>query len=308
MKLISVVRYGVIAAAGLAALTACGQGAPASLAPVVQQAPIAPTPLALPPQQGDQQTLEPLGQVQIFQEAAPSYVTPPASHKPAKTIQMQAASSPKVGTYVTDSAGMTLYKSTSDKTNPPQSNCNGRCAEVFQPMTVDGAAKIYLSGIDASKVGVMQRSDGTVQVTLNGSPVYYYAQDRPGQINGQGVSNTWSAVTPTGGSTAVQVSNNGRSSSSGQSGSGQSSSGQSSSGQSGSRQSSNGQSSNGQFGSGQTSYGQSGNGQPSSRSSGSSTGYGQVGSSGSQGYGQSSGGYSSDGQRGSAAGSAYTQN
>ncbi|WP_433288167.1 hypothetical protein ACQPZQ_35310 [Pseudonocardia sp. CA-142604] len=292
MKLISVVRYGVIAAAGFAALTACSQGAPASLAPVVQQAPVAPTPLALPPQQGDQQTLEPLGQVQIFQEAAPSYVTPPAGHKPARTIQMQAASSPKVGTYVTDSAGMTLYKSTSDNTNPPQSNCNGRCAEVFQPMRVDGAAKIYLSGIDASKVGVMQRSDGTVQVTLNGSPVYYYSQDRPGQINGQGVSNTWSAVTPKGGSAAVQVSSNGRSSSNAQSSS---------------------------------------NGQSSSRSGGSSTGYGQSGgSSGYQGYGQSSdrqsqgseiasaapspaygrssGGYSSAGQPSRSNGSAYTQN
>jgi predicted lipoprotein with Yx(FWY)xxD motif len=297
MKLISVVRYGVIAAAGLAALTACGQGAPASLAPVVQQAPIAPTPLALPPQQGDQQALEPLGQVQIFQEAAPSYVTPPASHKPAKTIQMQAASSPKVGTYVTDSAGMTLYKSTSDNTNPPQSNCNGRCAEVFQPMLVDGAAKIYLSGIDASKVGVMQRSDGTVQVTLNGSPVYYYSQDRPGQINGQGVSNTWSAVNPKGGSTAVQSSNTGRSSDNGRS---------SSNGQSG-QSSSNGQSSSRSGGS-STDYGQSGYqgyGQTSGRQSqGSETATGAPAPA----YGRSSGGYSSEGQRGSTNGSAYTQN
>jgi len=293
MKLISVVRYGVIAAAGFAALTACGQGgAPAALAPVVQQAPIAPTPLALPPQQqGDAQTLQPLGEVQVFQEAAPSYVTPPASHKPAKTIQMQAASSPKVGTYVTDSAGMTLYRSATDSTNPPQSNCNNSCAEVFPPMLVNGSAKIYLSGIDASKVGVMRRSDGTVQVTINGSPIYYYSQDRPGQINGQGVSNTWSAVNPKGGSTAVHASSNGRSSSNGQSS----------------------------------------NGQSSSRSGGSSTGYGQSGGSSgyqgyglsagrqssgsatasaapSSGYGRSSGGYSSDGQSGSAAGSANTQN
>jgi predicted lipoprotein with Yx(FWY)xxD motif len=130
---------------------------------------------------------------------------------------MQAASSPKVGTYVTDSAGMTLYRSATDSTNPPQSNCNSRCAEVFPPMLVNGSAKIYLSGIDASTVGVMRRPDGTVQVTINGSPVYYYSQDRSGQINGQGVSNTWSAVNPKGGSTAAQSSSNGRSSSNGQS-------------------------------------------------------------------------------------------
>jgi predicted lipoprotein with Yx(FWY)xxD motif len=282
MKFISVVRYGVIAATGLAALTACGQGgAPAALAPVVQQAPIAPTPLALPPQQpGNSQTLQPLGEVQVFQEAAPSYVSPPTSHKPAETIQMQAASSPEIGTYVTDSAGMTLYRSATDSTNPPQSNCNSRCAEVFPPMLVNGSGKIYLSGIDASKVGVMRRSDGTVQVTINGSPVYYYSQDRPGQIKGQGVSNTWSAVNPKGGSTAVRSSGNGQSSS--------------------------------RSGGSSTGYGQSG-GSTDYQGYGLSSGRQSSGSAAasaapSSGYEQLSGGYSSDAQSGSAAGSVTTQN
>jgi hypothetical protein len=59
--------------------------------------------------------------------------------------------------------------------------------------------------IDMSKVAVIQRTDGTFQVTYNGSPLYYYITDMaPGDVNGQGVGGVWFVISPDG--TPIQTS------------------------------------------------------------------------------------------------------
>ena len=51
----------------------------------------------------------------------------------------------------------------------------------------------------ASLVGVVQSKDGTVQVTYNGWPLYYYLKyHAAGDTTGQGVGNVWYVVTPDG--------------------------------------------------------------------------------------------------------------
>jgi hypothetical protein len=49
------------------------------------------------------------------------------------------------------------------------------------------------------KLGLLHRSNGTFQVTLNGLPVYRYAGDSAkGDVNGEGIESfggTWHAVT-----------------------------------------------------------------------------------------------------------------
>lgn len=78
---------------------------------------------------------------------------------------------------------------------------------------VGSSAKIYTAGVSASSVGYVQRSDGTYQVTINGSPVYYYWQDQqPGQINGQGIADNWSTVSPAGSNAASGRQSGGQSS------------------------------------------------------------------------------------------------
>jgi hypothetical protein len=48
-------------------------------------------------------------------------------------------------------------------------------------------------------LGTLTRSDGSVQVTYNGWPLYTYTQDTAaGQTNGQGYKSLWYAVTPDG--------------------------------------------------------------------------------------------------------------
>ncbi len=53
--------------------------------------------------------------------------------------------------------------------------------------------------MDASKLGTTTRTDGTVQVTYNGWPLYYYALDAaPGDVAGQEVGGVWFVVSPAG--------------------------------------------------------------------------------------------------------------
>ncbi|GAA3056045.1 hypothetical protein GCM10010464_21040 [Pseudonocardia yunnanensis] len=219
-KVIRAVRYGAVALASLAALTACSFQAAAPALPVPQVGALGQVVGSSPPPIANS-----MGQVQVFGGPTTGTLALPTNHSAAPSIQLQAVNNPQIGTYVTDSAGMTLYRSAADSTNPPQSTCNGNCAATFPPLVVGSSAKIYTAGVNASSVGYVQRSDGTYQVTINGSPMYYYWQDQqPGQINGQGVANNWSTVSPTGGNAA---------------------SGQSSRGQSSGRQSAGGQSSGG---------------------------------------------------------------
>jgi len=42
---------------------------------------------------------------------------------------------------------------------------------------------------------VIERADGTYQVTIDGKPLYYYVKDaKPGDTNGQGVLSVWYVV------------------------------------------------------------------------------------------------------------------
>ncbi|MCH6170245.1 peptidase inhibitor family I36 protein [Pseudonocardia alaniniphila] len=215
-KLIRAVRYGAVAVASLAALTACSFQAAAPSVPLPQVGALGQVVGSSPPPIANS-----VGQVQVFGGPTTGTLTLPTNHGAAPSIQLQAVNSPQIGVYVTDSAGMTLYRSAADSTNPPQSTCDSDCAATFPPLVVGPSAKIYTAGVNASSVGYVQRSDGTYQVTINGSPMYYYWQDQqPGQINGQGVADNWSTVSPTGGSAASGRSSGGQSSGGQSSGSG----------------------------------------------------------------------------------------
>jgi hypothetical protein len=58
------------------------------------------------------------------------------------------------------------------------------------------------SGVTASLLGSIKRSDGSTQVTFNKHPLYYFARDTgPGQQNGQGIDAfgaEWYVLSPAG--------------------------------------------------------------------------------------------------------------
>jgi len=60
-------------------------------------------------------------------------------------------------------------------------------------------APISGAGVNAALLGTLTRSDGGIQVTYNGMPLYNFAADKAaGDTNGQGVKNLWHVIDLTG--------------------------------------------------------------------------------------------------------------
>jgi predicted lipoprotein with Yx(FWY)xxD motif len=109
------------------------------------------------------------------------------------------AKSPELGAILVDSKGFTLYDF--DKDKGTTSACYGACAGVWPPLTTSAAPQA-MSGAEASKLGTTKRSDGTMQVTYAGHPLYTYVADtKPGEAKGNDLSlygGEWYALQPNG--------------------------------------------------------------------------------------------------------------
>jgi predicted lipoprotein with Yx(FWY)xxD motif len=109
------------------------------------------------------------------------------------------ATSTSLGTILVDGNGRTLYLF--EKDQPDQSACAGACAAAWPVDQSSGTPKAG-SGVTASMLGTIKRSDNTTQVTYNHHPLYYFQGDSgAGQQNGQGVDAfgaKWFVVNPAG--------------------------------------------------------------------------------------------------------------
>jgi predicted lipoprotein with Yx(FWY)xxD motif len=90
---------------------------------------------------------------------------------------------------------MTLYTFKPDEENV--STCEGACADAWPPLTVDSAEGVAAGdGVDGT-LAAFERSDGTLQVSYDGAPLYYFARDTaPGEINGHGAGDAWFVAEP----------------------------------------------------------------------------------------------------------------
>jgi predicted lipoprotein with Yx(FWY)xxD motif len=78
----------------------------------------------------------------------------------------------------------TVYLFLKDKGTTSQ--CNGKCAVVWAPLTTSGQPQAG-SGLKSSLLSTSKRKDGTMQVTYGGHPLYYYDDDKkPGMTEGEG--------------------------------------------------------------------------------------------------------------------------
>jgi predicted lipoprotein with Yx(FWY)xxD motif len=101
-----------------------------------------------------------------------------------------------LGSFLVDGKGMTLYLFTKD--TPHTSNCYEKCATAWPPLLTSGETAAG-EGVDASLLGTTTRTDGTVQVTYNSWPLYYFQKDKaPGDVLGQNVNDVWFVVAPSG--------------------------------------------------------------------------------------------------------------
>jgi predicted lipoprotein with Yx(FWY)xxD motif len=102
------------------------------------------------------------------------------------------------GVILVTKTGVTLYRYTPDGTGAP--TCTGGCATAWPPLTVPAGTNPVTagSGVTASDLGTVARSDGSLQVTYKKMPLYTFAGDSaPGQANGQGVGGIWFVVPAT---------------------------------------------------------------------------------------------------------------
>jgi predicted lipoprotein with Yx(FWY)xxD motif len=127
------------------------------------------------------------------------FVVPPsASVVPAmaEEIMINTAKDDKLGTFLVDGKGMTLYLFTKD--TPGKSNCSGDCLVKWPPLVATDVKQVKVgTGVDASKLGLADIADGKKIVTYNGMPLYYWVKDvKPGDTTGQNVGNVWFVVAP----------------------------------------------------------------------------------------------------------------
>ena len=127
---------------------------------------------------------------------ADSSTAPAATATPAAAVvggaTVDLANNSTLGSFLVDSKGMTLYIYTKDA--PNKSNCAGGCLTAWPPLLTSGTP-VAGTGVDKSKLGTITLADGTMQVTYNQMPLYYYAKDKvAGDTVGQNVGSVWFVV------------------------------------------------------------------------------------------------------------------
>jgi predicted lipoprotein with Yx(FWY)xxD motif len=109
------------------------------------------------------------------------------------------AHSSRFGRILFDRRGFVLYAFTKDPRG--RSACGGACATAWPPYIAKSKPKAS-TGARAKLIGTTRRSDGRLQATYAGKPLYYYIGDgSPGQILCQNVrefGGLWLVVRPTG--------------------------------------------------------------------------------------------------------------
>jgi predicted lipoprotein with Yx(FWY)xxD motif len=102
-----------------------------------------------------------------------------------------APSSPTSSSVLVDSSGMALYSPEGE--SETNIRCTGACAVVWKPLR-PGAASL-------AGAKIITRPDGTKQLAVAGKPLYTFAQDSPGSVNGNGATDmlgskrfSWHAV------------------------------------------------------------------------------------------------------------------
>jgi predicted lipoprotein with Yx(FWY)xxD motif len=128
--------------------------------------------------------------------AAPSSA-PSAGGSAAAGATVSVHQNMELGSILTGPNGNTIY--VFEKDSNGTTACTGTCAQTWPPLTVpSGSAPSAGAGVTGT-LATIQRPDGTVQVTVNGAPVYYYSGDTaPDQAMGQGFKDLWYVVGPDG--------------------------------------------------------------------------------------------------------------
>jgi predicted lipoprotein with Yx(FWY)xxD motif len=123
----------------------------------------------------------------------------PGGSAPAGTLTIGTGTAASVGTFLTGANGLTLYTKSGDTAT--NSTCTGGCTTSWPPLTVTAGQQVAGGSGVTGTFATLTRADGSIQVTYNGLPLYYWVKDtKPGDVTGQGVAGFGVAAVSSGGS------------------------------------------------------------------------------------------------------------
>ena len=134
-----------------------------------------------------------------YGDSTPSSEASSAAKTPAAAAASTdlATAETSLGTVVVDGKGMTAYYFLKDTKGSGASACSGDCAAAWPAITTENATPT-VTGV-TGEVGTITGTDGKLQVTIDGRPIYTFAQDKaPGDVNGQGLNSVWYVIAPDG--------------------------------------------------------------------------------------------------------------
>lgn len=102
------------------------------------------------------------------------------------------------GPILFDGRGQAIYIWELEKST--KAECYDDCAKAWPPVLTSGSP-IASSGINNDLLGTTKRTDGTTQVTYNGHPLYYYANEKVGEVKCHNVrthGGLWWVIQPNG--------------------------------------------------------------------------------------------------------------
>jgi predicted lipoprotein with Yx(FWY)xxD motif len=128
--------------------------------------------------------------------AATSAPTTAASASAAAGTTLAISETAALGKFFTGADGKTLYIFTKD-TAPNASTCVDACLAKWPPLIATGGTAPAAPAGATGTFATFARPDGTMQVSYNGKPLYYYAPDtKAGDTTGQGVGGVWFVAAP----------------------------------------------------------------------------------------------------------------
>lgn len=102
------------------------------------------------------------------------------------------------GEMLFDTNDQAIYMFDVEQTSTPE--CYDDCAIAWPPVLTDGTPQAD-GNLDPDLLGTTERSDGSIQVTYNDHPLYYYAHEAPGEVKCHNVDlngGLWYVVQPDG--------------------------------------------------------------------------------------------------------------
>lgn len=124
---------------------------------------------------------------------------PPTTPTPAPAIgTVVTTGDSEFGPMLFDVRGQAIYLFDRERAGTP--DCYDDCAAAWPPVLTDGTPEAG-GAAEPALLGTTQRTDGSLQVTYAGHPLYFYANEGPGEVLCHNVflnGGTWFVVTPEG--------------------------------------------------------------------------------------------------------------